>query len=259
MEPLAGNLYDYPKYYDLVFGSDCQAEFQFLRAAFKRYARREVKRVFEPACGTGRLLIRLAKTGYGAAGLDLNAKAVEYCNRRFERAGFSPPAMVEDMSRFRLRPAADAAFNMIGSFRHLPDEAAAHGHLQCMAAALRKGGIYVLGLHLTPTQGQPLDEETWSGRRGHLAVVSHLWTIGRDARRRKETVGTRYDIYTPTRQFQISGEIVFRTYTARQMESLIARTPEFETAATHDFSYDIDRPIKINAATEDVVYVLRKK
>ena len=50
---IAGHLYDYPKYYDLVFGSDWKAEIDFLQACFAKHARLSVKRLFEPACGTG--------------------------------------------------------------------------------------------------------------------------------------------------------------------------------------------------------------
>jgi hypothetical protein len=39
---------------------------------------------------------------------------------------------------------------------------------------------------------------------------------------------------------------------------MMARIPEFEIAATYDFGYEIDQPIKIRPDTEDVVYVLRK-
>jgi SAM-dependent methyltransferase len=70
------SLYDHPAYYDLVYGSDSQAELQFLLAAFDRFAGRKVRRVFEPACGTGRLLIRLAQRGLRVAGNDLNPRPV---------------------------------------------------------------------------------------------------------------------------------------------------------------------------------------
>ncbi|NQU21999.1 MAG: class I SAM-dependent methyltransferase, partial [Candidatus Nealsonbacteria bacterium] len=82
METIHESLYDYPKYYDLLFGSDWKTEFDFLEACFERYAQRPVRRLFEPACGTGRLLAKFATAGYEVAGNDLNARAVEYCNAR---------------------------------------------------------------------------------------------------------------------------------------------------------------------------------
>jgi SAM-dependent methyltransferase len=255
----AANLYDYPKYYDLIFGSDWKSELEFLESVFRQHARRPVRRVFEPACGTGRLLYRLAKRGYEVSGLDLNPAAVAYCNRRLARHGSAPTARVGDMSDFRLPRQVDAAFNMINSFRHLPTEAAAHAHLACLARSLAPGGVYVLGLHLTPTRGEPIEEESWSSRRGNLCILSELETTGRDLRRRVEAVFMRFDIYTPSRTIRLTQTIDFRTYTARQMSSLLRRVEAFELAATYDFAYRTDQPIRVGPETEDVVYVLRKK
>jgi SAM-dependent methyltransferase len=259
LETVRGHLYDYPKYYDLVYGSDWKAEVDFLQKCFARFASGTVKRLFEPACGTGRLMFRLARAGYEVAGLDLNSKAVEFCNRRLERAGFKPSALVGDMADFTLPRKVDAAFNTVNSFRHLESEEQALSHLQCVADSLRKGGIYVLGLHLTPTVGAPLDAESWAARRGNLSVLSRLWVIGRDEHRREECVGMSFDVYTPTRQFRIEDQSSFRMYTAGQMDALLLRVPELEVTSVHDFSYDAARSIEIDPETEDVVYVLRKK
>ncbi len=136
MEVLRADIYDYPRYYDLVYGSDWHAEFRFLLGCFDRHARAPVRRVFEPACGTGRLLFRLGREGYEVSGLDLNPKAVQYCNDRLVRHGLPASVLVGDMTRFHLPRKVDAAFNMINSFRHLPDESSAQRHLQAMARAL---------------------------------------------------------------------------------------------------------------------------
>jgi hypothetical protein len=59
-----GTLYDYPKYYDLVFGEDAGLQCEFLMGCFDLYADRRVRRLFEPACGSERLLIKLPKRGF---------------------------------------------------------------------------------------------------------------------------------------------------------------------------------------------------
>jgi SAM-dependent methyltransferase len=259
MEVLEANIYDYPKYYDVLFGSDWKAEYDFLTACFEKHSPRPVRRLFEPACGTGRLLAKFARAGYEVSGNDLNPKAVDYCNKRLVRQGSDPTAVVGDMSDFRLRRKQDAAFNTINSFRHLGSEREAQGHLQCVARALAKGGIYMLGLHLTPTRGRPCDRESWSARRGRLAVVSEMWSIDVDRRRRRERVAFTLDVFTPTRQFRLEDEFVFRTYTAAQFRRLLGRVSELELVETYDFAYDVHRPIRIDARTEDVVFVLRKR
>lgn len=258
MEVLPGNLYDYPKYYDLIFGSDWKAEYDFLLGCFARYCNGHTSRLFEPACGTGRLLFRLGKAGYEVSGLDLNPHAVRYCNQRLVRHGLSPTAWVGDMADFRLPKQADAAFNTINSFRHLLEESLAVSHLKMISRALRRGGIYVLGLHLTPTRGQPMDEESWSAQRGNLAVTSHLRTQRRDRRRRVEVCSMVYDVYTPTKHLQLRDEVQFRIYTWRDFQALLAEVPNLEIAGIHDFAYDLENRVRINAETEDVVFVLRR-
>ena len=259
LETIQGNLYDYPKYYDLVYGSDWKAEFDFLEDCFQQHADRVVQRLFEPACGTGRLLIKFADAGYDVAGLDLNPKAINYCNDRLARAGYPRSTWVGDMCDFDVEHPFDAAFNTINSFRHLGTQQQARDHLQCIADALRPGGLYVLGLHLTPTAVEPIQEESWSARRGNLAVLSRMWVIDCNLSSRCETVGVSFDIYTPSRQFRIEDKIAFRTYTYRQMKALLEGIADFEVTAVYDFGYDINQPVEIGAQTEDVVYVLKKR
>jgi SAM-dependent methyltransferase len=259
METLDARIYDFPKYYDVLFGADWKAEYDFLRACFRRHARRPVRRLFEPACGTGRLLIKFAQAGYEVAGNDLNPKAVAYCNARLARYGFPPSAVVGDMADFRPDRKADAAFNTINSFRHLATGRQAEAHLRCVAQALAKGGLYVLGLHLTPAGRPVCDRESWVARRGHLCILSRMWSIKIDRRRRQERVGFAFDVYTPTRQFRLRDELVFRTYSAAQMRRLLARVDALEIVGTYDFTYAIDEPAKVDAKSEDMVYVLRKR
>lgn len=258
MEVIRASLYDYPLYYDLVYGSDWHAELHFLEECFPRFIHDQVKTVFEPACGTGRLLHRLACHGYQVSGLDLNEKAVQFCNARLERLGFRPATFVGDMSDFVLPQPVDAAFNTINSFRHLRTEEAARSHLRCMAAAVRRDGVYVLGLHLTPTSREPLAEEAWHARRGHLVVNTSMWTIERDLQRREERCGIAVDVYKPTENFRIEDELVFRTYTRPQLAETLAALPQWQLAAVYDFAYDLQAPIAINDATEDVVLILKR-
>ncbi|MGI9457663.1 MAG: SAM-dependent methyltransferase, partial [Aeoliella sp.] len=209
-------------------------------------------------CGTGRLMFRLAKAGFEVAGNDLSAAAVDYCNDRLRRHGFLRTAEVGDMTEFRVERKFDAAFNTINTFRHLPSEQKARRHLECVAGALRKGGLYVLGFHLTPTVGEPIDEENWSARRGNLTVLSRLWTEKHDHRRRNERVRMSFDVYTPTRSFRLVNCADFRTYTNRQMADLLDSVPSFRIVETYDFAYRVDQPIELGPEIEDVVYVLEK-
>jgi SAM-dependent methyltransferase len=215
--------------------------------------------VFEPACGTGRLLIRLGQSGYTVSGNDLNPKAVEYCNSRLARKQLPPSVVVGDMTDFTVRKKFDAAFNMINSFRHLATETQAAAHLQCMARGMHQGGLYVLGIHLEPTDCAPMQEESWTARRGHLVVNSYMWSKGVDRRKRLEHLGLHVDVFTPTRTLRIVDHMEYRTYRYSQFQSLLKKVPELEIAETYDFCYDIRKPHVVSGTTEDVVFILRKR
>ncbi|MBN1911124.1 MAG: class I SAM-dependent methyltransferase [Pirellulales bacterium] len=258
MEIIRGSLYDYPKYYDLLFGSDWKTEFDFIQGCFGLHARRPVRRLFEPACGTGRLLIKLAQASYEVAGNDLNPKAVAFCNARLARHGFPESAVVGDMADFRLRRKVDAAFNLINSFRHLSSEKAAESHLRCVADALAKGGLYLLGLHLTPIGPSECDQESWTAQQGRVSVVSQMQSIETDLRRRVERLSMTVDVHTPTRQFRLADEMRFRTYRVPQIRRLLGRIESLELVETYDFGYELNYPICLTDETEDVIFVLRK-
>ena len=257
MEELSGSLYDHPAIYDLVFGSDWRAERDFLVDCFARYASGRVKKLFEPACGTGRLLYRFARDGYQVSGLDLNPHAIEYCNDRLARHGYPRTAFVADMTDFSLPKPVDAAFNTINSIRHLPSDKHARKHLLAVARAVRPGGLYVVGLHLIAKHCQGDDEEHWSARRGNLGATSSLRTFGLDRNKRIEHCRMEVNVYSPTEHRRIVETITFRTYTQRQWERLLVNSG-WEIAGTHDFSYNVNRHEQVTDASEDVVYVLRR-
>lgn len=259
MKTTKASIYDFPTYYDLVFGSDTAAELSFLRKCFNRFVDGKVKYAFEPACGTGRLLYRLGQQGLQVGGVDLNAKAVQYCNDRLARFGLKGRAQVGDMTNFAVAKPFDAAFNTINSFRHLTTEQAALGHLECMSRVVRPGGIYVLGLHLTPTRGEATDEESWSARRGQLAINTHMWPIEKDKRKRLERFGIRFDVYKPTESTRIEDVLELRSYTHKQFLQMIESVSSWDMIEIYDFGYDIRQPIRLEPTTEDVVAILKNK
>lgn len=259
METLHESIYDHPKYYDLVFGADCAAEVRFIERCGERFLSGPLGRVFEPACGTGRLLYGLARRGVEVAGLDLNPRVVAHCNARLRRHGFGETAFVGDMADFRISRKSDLGVNTINSFRHLSSEGAARSHLRSMAAAIRRGGVYLLGIHLSPTDGEPSETESWSARRGNLAVNTHMWALDRDVGKRVERFGIRFDVHTPRRQVRIEDVLVLRSYTADQFRRLVRGVPAWEILETFDFAYDVRAPIEVDGSTEDVVYVLGRR
>ena len=76
------NWYDYPAYFDLAFRDETAEEAKFLVAAFAKYVAFPVRRVLEPACGTGRLIAALAAKGFSPVGFDLSEPMLAYARKR---------------------------------------------------------------------------------------------------------------------------------------------------------------------------------
>jgi SAM-dependent methyltransferase len=254
-----GTVYDYPEYYDLVFGAGAGLQCEFLNGCFDLHAGRRVRRVFEPACGSGRLLVRLAACGLEVSGWDINPASVDYCNNRFKRRGLPAPAVLGDIVNVSLPSKVDAAFNLISSFQLLTTEGAAESHLRSMAASVATGGLYILGLHLMPSRGAPIKRERLSATRGNLTVVCRIWTKQICSDRREVRCGMITEIRTRDRGVRIVEDCMFRAYSVTQIQRLLDRVGHFETVATYDYNYNLSNPISVGPETQDVVYVLRRR
>ena len=116
-----------------------------------------------------------------------------------------------------------------------------------------------MGMHLIPQIGESGESESWSARRGHLCVNTHLWRTNLDLKKREEWVGMRYEVFTPTKSFALEDEFPFRTYTSTQFSKLVDSIPGLEIEETYDFLYQTEVPINVGPTTEDVVYVMKRQ
>ncbi len=257
--PILASWYDYPQYYDLAFRSDTRDEAGFIEAACRRYCPFEARRLLEPACGTGRLVTEMAARGYEVTGFDLSRPALGYLRRRLARRKLSAAVYAGDMAEFHIDEPVDAAFCTLNSFRHLLSEQAARRHLECVAASLRPGGIYILGFHVMPPDAADEDCERWTEQRGQTRVTVTFRVLSTDHRHRLEQIRVNMLVRSAGRVLRLRDEFPLRRYTAPQVRRLLAKVGAFELCGVYDFWYDIDEPQELNDRISDTVLVLRKR
>jgi SAM-dependent methyltransferase len=251
--------YDFPQYYDLAFRSETRCEADFIEAACRKYCPFPSRRLLEPACGTGRLVTELAARGYHLDGFDVNQQALDYLRRRLLRRGLRARVFQADMADFRPPACVDAAYNTFDGFRHLLDEQAARCHLECVAAALRPGGIYILGLHLLPPDASEECTERWTERHGRTQVGVTLRVLATDRRRRIEVLRVSLLVRSGGKLVRLRSEFPLRIYTAGQLRRLLSRVPTLELCDVYDFWYEIDHPLELDDEISDTVLILRKR
>lgn len=252
--------YDYPEYYDLGFQEDTPKEIEFLQKAFQRYAIGPVKRIIEPACGTGRLVFRLAELGYDVAGFDLNENALSFLRKRLEKKKLKADVYQDNMIDFKVDKPYDVALNTFNTIRHLLTEEDAAAHLRAVAAALRPGGLFFLGLHVMPPDADEHCIERWRAKKGKTQVTYTLRVVQWERRSRLELLRVSMLIRQGERPpVRVQTEMTLRSYTLPQLRKLLAKVPELELCESFDFWYEIDEPVKLSRDSSDTLLVLRKR
>jgi len=251
--------YDHPQYYDLAFRDETRLEADFIEAACRKYCPFDARRLLEPACGTGRLVAELAARGYQMTGFDLSRPALGYLRRRLARRGLRADVLEADMAEFHLPSPVDAAYCTFNSFRLLLTEETARSHLECVAASLRPGGIYVLGFHLLPLDASEESIERWTARHGRTQVTTTLRVLSTDRRRRIEKLRLSLLVRAGPKTIRVRDDFSFRMYTATQFRRLLATVPSLELCDVYDFWYEIDHPLEFNDDRADTVFILRKR
>lgn len=254
------NWYNLPIYYDVSFSHEMSEELAFLKAVFKYYCKSSSPKILEPACGTGRLMIPLLRSGFNCTGFDLNEYALDYLSKKLNRQKLKAHIFHADMTDFQVKAKYyDAALCTVDTFRHLLTEKQAEQHLKNVARAIKKNGIYVLGLHLIPEKGRLRNSVIrWTNRRGGLTVKTSMTMIGTDKQKRKETLKVVLKPETKNRRDKYTSVYQLRTYTLKQLMKLLDKTSVFSIENAYDEYYDLDRPISLNSKSQYAVLVLRK-
>lgn len=251
--------YDYPQYWDLAFRSETKLEAGFIEAACEKYGGFPVKRLYEPGCGGGRLVVEMAARGYDVTGIDLSEPSIRYLQQRLDRRKLSARAVIADMTTYVPRHQFDAAFCTFNTFRHLTTEETARQHLECVAKGLRPGGIYILGFHLLPPDADEECIERWSAKHGRTKVTMTLRVLAFDRVTRLETIRFSLRVRSGQRDLKLQSDYQYRIYTAAQFQRLLFSVPQLELCDVYDFWYDIEEPLALSNELGDAVFILRKR
>jgi SAM-dependent methyltransferase len=227
-----GDFYADPVVYDILAAPGTESELDVLESVVGAWAAPVTgpRLWLEPACGTGRCLRGWAARGQRVFGFDVSRTMVADARRRLQRRGLADHAEVRvadmaDCGDLLPPGTVDVAYLPDNSFRHLPDDAAALGHLDGMAKLLRPGGIYVVGISLTNPEGEEPDEDVWTASRGGIRVtrvVNYLPPESGAPGPRLERVISHLVVQRSGREEHRDHVYDLRTYTPRQWEQLLA-------------------------------------
>lgn len=276
--------YETPVYYDIIYDVDTKKGATFLEQCYVQHATPPSKPtasavadavgsnplyILEPACGSGRLMAELATRGHHVAGVDLSQGMLDFARKRFKEKGVKGKVKQAPMQDFDLQGFAkkqggyDLAHILVSSFKYLQTEQDAAACLNCIADHLHIGGVFLLGIHLTDPDDDNRYLERWRAQRDNLDVICTVRTNPPNHKTRTEDLRSRLVVRDSNKPDadpkRYESNWTFRTYSPRQIRSLLRKAPRLKHVATYDFHHDIKMTSSLDGDDLGVVLVLRRE
>jgi len=116
---------------------------------------RDAGPVLDAMCGSGRLLVPLAKRGLHVHGVDSSAARLDACRARLSDASLDAPLFRQNVAELNVPFRYGAVFIGASSFQHIADEKSARAALVRIKAHLVPPGVLLLDLSIPEVAMHP--------------------------------------------------------------------------------------------------------
>lgn len=226
-------------------------------------ARRTESPILELACGTGRVLLPLARAGHRVTGLDISQPMLAIAQ---EKVAAEPPAVQQrislilaDMRRFRIPERFRLAFYAINSFMHLMTRSDQTRSLRCVRRHLADDGLLIVDLFnpdlaLFDSNGHLFYDRTLTDPKTGT-IITKMVSTRVDRANQVNYITFFYDELGPENQVQRTVATISQRYLYRyEMEYLLERCG---FALEHLYgSYDLD---EFTFESPKMIFVARPK
>ena len=258
----ASEVYKYPQYYALGYRWNTETECDFIEACLKAHGPKQVKRLLDIGCGSGRHLTELATRGYQADGIDLSPEMVAYVNEQAAQSRLPITAAVGDLRRLALNGPYDAAFCLMDTFRFLLTNKEILAHLRAVGRALAPGGLYLTDFWV-PGQWDMIGNEIhqWEQTEGQITVrvfyLQHPETIDPIAQTFEDELV--FEVHENGEAKEIrGGPTRTRLLLPQEFLGLVEGSGVFEPVSVHG-EFDLAKPLDRSSLSWRMISVLKKR
>lgn len=204
----------------------------FLESCWAVHVDGPVRRILEPACGTGRILHALAERGYDVVGYDQSAEMVSFAAQQLR--SFGGKLHRGDMASFRPHGHFDAAINLVNSICYLLEDRDLASHLERLADALRPGAIYIVQFSYGEEPPEQASFGPWENRRGGW-TTQLTWRVVREDLAAKRSHQHCHIVATRGREtIELDEDHVLRLWMQEDFDRVIDASPFELVAVYHD-------------------------
>lgn len=226
---------------------DYSAWADYLSSLFRRF-HPGVKTVFETACGTGSLAIRLHDRGYSLTGMDKSPEMVRIAAEKFSRAGMPGRLFSADMKAIPVHSPFDAVICIYDSINYLLDPEEFRSAVVEAASITGDGGLFVFDVCTVKNSEFFFKNSSMTETVGD---VEYERICRFDARRR---IQENYFIISGNGKSQKTETHRQKIYFLDEITVIIRNTPFTEVVRLDDMSFRHG-----TENSERVHFVLRKK
>jgi SAM-dependent methyltransferase len=253
-----GNLYDYPRYYDIAYSTTTEAEGAFYCQIFDKYLSR-FKTVLDLGCGSGRVTVELARTGISCMGVDNNSTMVGYVTEKAGRESLDIVAILGDMVELELEGSFDAAFCGGDTIKYIIDANDLKTHLINVANALAPGGLYAVDTSLVgPPDIYTGASGRWTVAEEDVTVYGSFFTYAVDRKMKTERIHHRLHVINKSNEYVLTEEANLHAFSFNDYKAAIDDSGAFEIKCCFGGSYDPREIITPDEKTDDLVILMRK-
>ena len=255
-------VYRYPRYYDIGYRWNTEAECEFIEACLKAHGPPEGKRLLDIGCGAGRHMIALAKRGYAMTGVDIQPEMVAYVQEAAKRAKVPVAASVDDLQHLTINGTYDLAYCVMDTFRFLLTNEQIIAHLRAVGDRLAPGGLYLTDFWV-PRQWDQIGSEIhqWEQTEGDLTVRVFYLQHPESADPVTQTFEDElvFEIQKNGHTEEIrGGRTRTRLIMPQEFKALIQASGCFELLSTHG-EFDLEKPLDAETFSWRMISVLKKR
>jgi SAM-dependent methyltransferase len=253
-----GNLYDYPRYYDIAYSSTTEAEGAFYYQIFDERLPR-FRRALDLGCGGGRVAAELARAGISCVGVDSNLTVVNYVNEKAARESLDMVGILGDMVKLAMEGPFDAAFCGGDTIKYIIDADDMRTHFVNVANVLASGGLYAVDTSLvSPPDVHSGDSGKWMVVEGNVTIYGSFVTSPVNREKKTERIRHELRVVDGAEEYVLAEEADLHAFSLEDYKGIIEESRAFEIECCFGGRYDPRETITPDENTDDVVILMRK-
>ena len=196
------------------------------------------KTILDLGCGTGSVLLPLAREGFDVSGVDLSPEMLTEADHKAMEEGLSVRLACQDMTELELGEEVDCILSLCDSMNYLTEDGELEDAFRSVARHLKKDGLFLFDLNTEYKFREVLGQNAFGSAEEHAA---YIWENDYDEEEKINEYYVSFFIENEDGLYERTEEFHYeRAYSTEETEAAL-RAAGLEPVAVWD-GYSFDAP-----------------